>query len=145
LDSVKRLAALIILLSVHFPLVSAEANAILQKTTTFAMGGIGYAGTMSQGERALREVLAHSDAVARLESALPEASPAGQLYALLGLRTRDRDAYKRAFGKYGQRHATVETMSGCIVQRESFRDLAKKIDHGDYDSTLTRPGSAPDR
>ncbi len=69
---------------------------------------------------------------------LPEASPAGQLYALLGLRARDRDAYQQALAKYGQRHATVETMSGCIVQRESFRDLVKQIDHGDYDSALIR-------
>lgn len=109
------------------------------------MGGIGVAGTMSQGERALRDVLAHSDAVARLESALPEASPAGQLYALVGLRTRDREAYQRAFAKYGQRQATVETMSGCIVHRESFRDLEKKIDHGDYDSILNRPWPHPVR
>lgn len=65
---VKRLAALIILLAIHFQLV-AEANT-LGKSTAFAMGGIGYAGTMSEGERALREVLARSDAVARLETRL---------------------------------------------------------------------------
>jgi len=55
----------------------------LQSTGSFALGGIGVAGTMSAGERALREVLKNQDAVARLEALLPSASPAGKLYALL--------------------------------------------------------------
>lgn len=93
---------------------------------------------MSAGERALREVLKGPDAVARLESALPTASPAGQLYALLGLRLRDRAAYQRALEKYRANDAKVQTMRGCILQKESFRDLVKQIEHGDYDSFLSR-------
>lgn len=117
---------------------AADADSILRKVTRFAVGGVGFAGTMSEGERALREVLKQSDAVDRLETVLPEASAPGQLYALLGLRARDRDAYRRALAAYGQREATVQTMRGCILQKESFRDLVKQIDHGDYDSNLTR-------
>lgn len=127
----------------HLQVASGEANATLQRATDFAMGGTGRAGTMSQGERALREVLAHSDAVVRLENILPEASAAGQLYALLGLRSRDRDAYKRALAKYRQRQATVETVNGCIVNRRAFRDLVKQIDHGDYDTALARQWPSP--
>jgi hypothetical protein len=108
---------------------TADAGVTLRKTGSFALGGVGVAGTMSQGESALREVLSHDDAVARLESALPGSSPAGQLYALLGLRVRDRDAYKKALAAYGQRDATVETMRGCMLQKESFRDLVKQIEH----------------
>jgi hypothetical protein len=103
---------------------------------------------MSEGERALREVLKQSDAVARLESMLPQASAAGQLYALLGLRGRDRDAYQRAFAKYGQRDIRVQTMRGCILQQEFFSSLVKQIDHGNYDSFLSRlwpePATKPD-
>ncbi len=98
---------------------------------------------MSEGERALREALKQPDAVARLESMLPQASAAGQLYALLGLRARDREAYQRALAKYGQRDISVQTMRGCILQQEPFRSLVKQIDHGDYDSFLSR--SWPDR
>lgn len=80
-----------------------------------------------------------------MESVLPEASPAGQLYALLGLRSRDRDAYRRALAAYGQRNATVQTMHGCILQKEPFSGLVKQIDHGDYDSSLTRQWPDPAR
>ncbi|MEY2538005.1 MAG: hypothetical protein QOG67_1745 [Verrucomicrobiota bacterium] len=96
------------------------------------------AGTMSEGERALRELLKQSDAVARLESLLPQASAAGQLYALLGLRVRDRGAYQPALARYGQRDAKVQTMRGCILQQESFQSLVKEIEHGDYDLFLSR-------
>ncbi|MEY2520980.1 MAG: hypothetical protein QOF24_2739 [Verrucomicrobiota bacterium] len=102
------------------------------------MGGVGVAGSMSEGERALREVLKESDASSRLESLLPNASPAGQLYALLALRLRDRAAHQRALEKYGANSATVQTMRGCILQKESFRDLVEQIEHGDYDSFLSR-------
>ena len=120
-----------------------DADAVLRKTSTFALGGVGVAGTMSEGERALREVLKERDATARLESALPNASPAGQLYALLGLRRQDRAVYQRALEKYGENSATVQTMRGCILQKESFRDLIKQIEHGDYDLFLARdwPGT----
>lgn len=141
-NPVKRLAALVWLglLAGNAPLQAAEpeAESTLRNTTSFALGGVGVAGTMSQGERALREILKQPDAISRLESLLPQASPAGQLYALLGLRAQDRDAYQRASIKYGQRDGNVETMRGCILQREPFRTLAKQIDHGDYDSSLSR-------
>src|ERR1051326_7192804 len=47
--------------------LAAEADAGLQSAGSFALGGIGVAGTMSTGERALREVLKKRDAVARLD------------------------------------------------------------------------------
>jgi len=81
----------------------------LESAGTFALGGVGVAGTMSAGERALREVLKQPDAVARLEALLPNASPAGKLYALLGLRIRDRAAYARALEKCRSTDATVAT------------------------------------
>lgn len=144
----KRLAALITLgfLTCHARLEATEpapADAALRKAGSFAMGGVGVAGTMSEGERALREVLKHPNAVARLESILPEASAPGQLYALLGLRARDRDAYQRVLAKYGQRDTKVQTMRGCILQQESFSSLVKELDRGTYDSSLSRSWPKP--
>jgi hypothetical protein len=124
---------------------AADADSILRKVGSFAMGGVGVAGTMSEGERALREILKQSDAAPRLESLLPEASAPGQLYALLGLRARDREAYQRALAKYGQREVSVRTMRGCSLQREPFNNLVKQIDRGDYDSSLSRSWPAPGR
>jgi hypothetical protein len=131
------LSALAWLLSGATP-ISAASEAALQKTMTFALGGVGYAGAMSEGERTLREILKESDAPKRLESVLPNASAAGQLYALLGLRLRDRAAYERALEKYRTNNANVQTMRGCIMQRESFRKLVEQIERGDYDSFLAR-------
>jgi hypothetical protein len=68
---------------------------------------------------------------------LPQASPPGQLYALLGLRARDRNAYQQALMKYGQSDASVQTMRGCILRNESFAALVNQIDHGDYDASLS--------
>jgi hypothetical protein len=125
--------------------IASEADSILRKSGAFALGGVGVAGTMSEGERALRELLKQPDAVVRLEHMLPDASAPGQLYALLGLRLRDREAYQRALAKYGQRDVTVQTMRGCIVQQEHFTTLVKQIDHGDYDASLSREWPGPVR
>lgn len=123
--------------------IHAAPETLLRKTTTFALGGVGIAGIMSEGERTLREILKESDAARRLEGVLPDAAPAGQLYALLGLRLRDRAAYERALEKYRANGAKVPTMRGCILQREPFGKLVNEIERGDYDSFLQREW--PDR
>jgi hypothetical protein len=102
------------------------------------MGGVGVAGTMSAGEQTLRQILKGPDAVSRLEAMLSTASPAGQLYVLLGLRSRDRAAYERALEKLRTVDAKVETARGCMLSQESFRDLLKEIERGQYDSFLER-------
>ena len=116
----------------------AESEYRLDGAGSFALGGVGVAGTMSAGERALREVLRKPDAVAQLEALLPNASPAGKLYALLGLRIRDHAAYERALEKCRSVDAKVETARGCMLDTESFRDLVKEIERGQYDNFLDR-------
>src|SRR3954468_9212246 len=126
---------------------SAEPGAgetVLQKTGMFALGGIGVAGTMSEGERALRGLLGGSDALLRLDRLLSTAGPAGQLYALLGLRLKDRAAYDRALVRMRATDAKVQTARGCMLSNESFRDLLKEIERGQYDDFLARtwPGES---
>ncbi|HSP45234.1 MAG TPA: hypothetical protein VLO30_04520 [Chthoniobacterales bacterium] len=77
-------------------LTRAESEIPLRKVETFAIGGIGVVGSRSPGERALRQILKEPDAVARLETMILSATPAAKLYALLGLRARDRTVYYRA-------------------------------------------------
>jgi hypothetical protein len=116
----------------------APAEAILEKAGMFALGGIGVAGTMSPGERALRELFEKADAPARMDRLLTNATPAGQLYALLGLRLKDHAAYQRALEKCRNTDAKVETARGCILSQESFRDLVQEIERGQYDTFLER-------
>jgi hypothetical protein len=127
-----------IALSVSSASLAAASGSALQHAERFAMGGTGFGGVMSVGERALRAVLAEPDAARRLESLLPAASDAGRLYILLGLRARDRAAYQRALASCSQRHTEFETMRGCIVGHESFRRLVREIDRGDFDDLLKR-------
>src|SRR5439155_18835165 len=82
----------------------------VQDADKFAFGGIGVAGTMSKGERALRASLDQPDAATQLERKLPHATDAGRLYILVGVRMHDRSAYKRAFDAYSQHDGTVETV-----------------------------------
>jgi len=111
----------------------------IQDADQFALGGIGVAGTMSKGESALRTILDAPDAVTQLEKMLPHATDAGRLYILVGLRMRDRSAYKRAFESYAKHDSTVETVRGCMISRESFQALMREIDHGNFDILLKQP------
>jgi len=108
----------------------------VQDADKFALGGIGVAGAMSKGESALRAILDQPDAVTQLEGMLPHATDAGRLYILVGLRMRDRSAYKRAFESYSKHDSTVETVRGCMVSRESFQALMREIDRGNFDVLL---------
>lgn len=114
------------------------AEAALEKASMFALGGIGVAGTMSPGERALREIFATRDAVARMERLLTTATPAGQLYALLGLRLKDRALYNRVVQQLRPTDAKVETARGCMLSQDPFGDLVKEIERGQYDTFLDR-------
>ena len=116
--------------------VSLARGSDVQDADKFALGGIGVAGTISKGESALRTILAAPDAVTQLEKMLPHATDAGRLYILLGLRMRDRSAYKRAFESYAKHESTVETVRGCMISRESFQALMREIDRGNFDILL---------
>lgn len=122
------------------PFVSAHAGAAasLARENVFALGGVGVAGTMASGKKDLRSVLKATDAVPQLQSLLKQASPAGQLYALLGLRLRDRPAYERAVPPFRKRADAVTTMHGCNIVKEQMNSIVRQIEHGDYDTALSR-------
>lgn len=117
---------------------ASRAAASLARENVFALGGVGVAGTMSSGEKDLRAVLKETDAVQQLQSLLKNATPAGQLYALLGLRFRDRPAYEQAVPAFRKRSDSVSTMHGCIMTKEKMDSIVRQVDHGDYDTALTR-------
>jgi hypothetical protein len=117
---------------------ASRASVSLARENVFALGGVGVAGTMSGGEKDLRAILKGADAVQQLQSLLKNASPAGQLYALLALRLRDRPAYEQAVPSFRQRSDVISTMHGCILMKEKMDAIVKQIEHGDYDTSLTR-------
>jgi hypothetical protein len=94
---------------------------------------------MSDGERDLRAILNQPDAATQLRQVLPGATPAGQLYALLGLRLRDRAAYEQALPALRKRTDVISTARGCILTKEEMAGIVRQIEHGDYDAAITRP------
>jgi len=105
----------------------------------FAFGGIGAAGIMSEGERNLRGVLQQSDASQQLQAALGHATPAGELYILVGLRRCDPAAFQKIIDSVARPNDDVEIARGCMISREPFRQLLSQIRDGRFDDYLSQP------
>src|SRR4029079_8056664 len=105
---------------------------------SLAFGGVGVAGLMSEGEGNLRAVLQQSDASQQLQAALGHATPAGKLYILVGLRRCDRAAYQKVFDSLSRPNDDVEVVRGCMISKESFRQLLSQIQDGRFDDYLSR-------
>ena len=111
----------------------------LAAAKSFAFGGVGVAGLMSEGERNLRVVLDGSDASRQLQAVLSHATPVGELYILVGLRRCDSAAYQKIFASLPRPNADVEVARGCMISREPFRQLFSQIQDGQFDDYLLRP------
>jgi hypothetical protein len=111
----------------------------LAAAKSFAFGGIGVAGLMSEGERNLRGVLERPDASQQLQAALAHATPAGELYILVGLRRCDRAAYQKISNSLAVSNDKVEVARGCMISREPFRQLLSEVQDGRFDDYLSRP------
>jgi len=111
----------------------------LASAKMFAFGGVGAAGIMSEGERNLRAVLGQSDASQQLQAAFAQATPAGKLYILVGLRRCDPAAYQRVIDSVARPNDEVEIARGCMITREPFRQLLSQIRDGRFDDYLSQP------
>lgn len=120
---------------------SSENSAVrdLAAAKSLAFGGVGVAGLMSEGERNLRAVLEGPDASRQLQAALGNATPAGKLYILVGLRCCDRAAYQKVFDSVARSNDDVEVVRGCMISKESFRQVLSQIQDGRFDDYLSRP------
>src|SRR6476646_9618496 len=110
----------------------------LAAAKSLAFGGVGVAGLMSEGERNLRAVLERPGASQQLQAALAHATPAGTLYILVGLRRCDRAASQKIFDSLARPNDDVEVIRGCMISKESFRQLLSQIQDGRFDDYLSR-------
>lgn len=126
------------------PVVSQNATLAireLQNPQYFAIGGVGYAGRMSQGEAALRVLPQEKNAVVYFRNLLKTAPSAGQLYALMGLRqTAGNAEFAAAAAGFHARKDMVKTFSGCMGMSEPVGTVAARIEKGNY---LLRPSPKP--
>ena len=98
----------------------------------FALGGIGYAGTTSQGEKDYQLILVSSSALAKLETLYATGNLQAKCYALVGIRKLDRNRFNRLVASLPSPGAQVRTASGCIIRSEQFGTVVKRITAGDY-------------
>jgi hypothetical protein len=103
---------------------------------SLAFGGVGVAGLMSERERNLRAVLERPDASQQLQAALPQATPAGKLYILVGLRRCDRAAYQKIFDSLVRSNDVVELVRGCMISKEPFIQALSQVQDGRFDDYL---------
>ena len=120
---------------------SSENSSIreLAAAKSLAFGGVGVAGLMSEGERNLRSVLGRPDASQQLQAALAQATPAGKLYILVGLRRCDHAAYQKALDSLRRPNDDIQVVRGCMVSKEPFRQVLSQVQDGRFDDYLSRP------
>lgn len=104
----------------------------LAKVDRFAFGGIGYAGTTSQGEKDYKLVLARSSAMADFERLLSIGNPQAKSYALVAIRALDPHRYKELSRSFRDSKEEVVTQRGCIELHESLATVLKHIEAGEY-------------
>ena len=66
------------------------------------------------------------------ERLLVEATSAGQMYGLLGLRLLDQDRFRAALERYKDAKESVSTASGCIVFARTEAAISLEIESGRY-------------
>lgn len=104
----------------------------LAHVSDFAMGGVGVAGTRSQGETALRVLLGQKQAASTFQRLLGSATPEGKLYGLLGLSMVAPGQMAQAAKPYESSKTNVHTMAGCIRMAQPIGGVVRAIEKGRY-------------
>lgn len=107
-----------------------KAADVLHQAQQFTIGGVGFAGTISSAETALRALLKTPDAVTECKKLVSDATPAGKLYGLLGLKLKDPKAFEEAFPAFKDSKTAVSTAAGCMLYETTLGKLATDIQDG---------------
>lgn len=111
------------------------AVARLAKADMFALGGVGFAGTLSDTEQDLWVLLGAADPQALLLQVWRAGTPAARAYALLGLHVSGSAAYADHAAEFLREKGEVSTMRGCIVYDAKRQDIVAecaRIDPAEY-------------
>jgi hypothetical protein len=106
----------------------------LASVTTFAFGGVGYAGVTSKGEIDFKFVLSQSMpvALAAFEKLYADGNPQAKSYALCGIKKLNLNRFKELLAVAGTSTEEVEVMRGCIITHESLRRVAKEVENSEF-------------
>lgn len=113
--------------------------ASLSQVDSFALGGVGFTGEKSTGERLALALAEEPDALVMFERLAVDPNRAARLYAYWALRTLDPVAAQRHRAALAHDANVVMTMHGCIGSRARVRALADEIDRLPPQRALPRP------
>ena len=113
---------------------------LFSKVEVFAFGGVGYAGQTSAGEIDFKTILSlpPQDALAVFEKLVVTGNPQAKAYALSGMRKINPRRFQELFVVAEESREDVAVMRSCVLTTESLRDVAEKIDRGEWDLYLKR-------
>lgn len=121
----------------------AAAQQTLAHVSFFAIGGVGFAGSRSEGEEALRSLLKEKRAVPVLRELLQTATPEGKLYALLGLAVAAPQEFARQVPAYLSSATPVHVMRGCLASQDTTANIVKPLTWGGYQNILAAAAKQP--
>jgi hypothetical protein len=127
--------------------VTDHAFQTLTRAKIFNLGGIGFVLTMTEEEKAFRQLLDSPDSNRLFKSLLSEANPEGQMYALYGLYLRDPDAFKseaerltsddgppeRWEGLIYLEKGKIRTGSGCVLSWQDRKIVIARMEQAGFD------------
>lgn len=105
----------------------------LSQVKIFAFGGVGFAGTISAGEKQYRKVMEMSQPLPWLRLIAVSGTPEARLYALCGIHMLDKAAFEAHVVFLKKANPTVSTMSGCSMLSKTATKVIQEISAGLYD------------
>ena len=100
----------------------------LLKESEFALGGVGYGGQMSTGEKLTRQLSRQADAIAAFGWLVNQSTLVAKLYAYWALRTLAPEHAKAHETELRNDHRRVMTFQGCMGARFHTRYLLREME-----------------
>ena len=110
------------------PVKLSATAAELAKVTRFALGGVGVAGTTSEGEVLARKLAKEPDAIAQFTVLAQHDNRVARLYAYWALRTLDPARAASQAPTLLSDPTKVEAMGGCMMFEDETKQLAAQIE-----------------
>ena len=108
------------------------AVTLLKNAGQFSSARVGYAGMTTNEALAWRVLVFRADAESTFLQLLDTATPAGQLYALAGLRFQSAELFAKEAKRFEDRADEVSVHSGCIIWSARFDELLAQIGRGEW-------------
>lgn len=104
----------------------------LAKVSTFAFGGVGFAGVTSLGEKDYKVILSRPSALADFEKLFSSGNLMAKCYALVGIRKLSPGRFEELAKPLRASRDKVMTMHGCIVASEPLGAIVGQIESTKY-------------